>query len=105
MTKTYQYCVAENWGKGFIDHNESSRITFKGLPGNVWQVPAYNKHANLWIQKVLGTPKTRDEAQAIVDGVITQAQATWDADNVANESAEQKVDRIGERPVLITLEE
>jgi hypothetical protein len=105
MTKTYQYCVAENWGKGFIDHNESSRITFKGLPGDVWQVPAFNKHANLWIQKVLGTPKTRDEAQAIVDAVITQAQATWDADNVENESAEQKVDRIGERPVLITLEE
>ena len=28
MAKTYQYCVAENWGKGFIDHEESSRITF-----------------------------------------------------------------------------
>ena len=23
MAKTYQYCVAENWGKGFIDHVES----------------------------------------------------------------------------------
>ena len=23
MAKTYQYCVAENWGKGFIDHDES----------------------------------------------------------------------------------
>ena len=32
MAKTYQYCVAENWGKGFIDHDESSRITFKGYP-------------------------------------------------------------------------
>jgi len=21
MAKTYQYCVAENWGKGFIDHD------------------------------------------------------------------------------------
>ena len=47
MAKTYQYCVAENWGKGFIDHDESWRITFKGYPANVWQVPAYNKHANL----------------------------------------------------------
>ena len=105
MTKTYQYCVAENWGKGFIEHNESSRITFKGLPGDIWQVPAHDKNANLWIQKVLGTLKTRDEAQAIVDGVITQAQASWDADNVEGESAEQKVDRIGDRPVLLTLEE
>jgi hypothetical protein len=105
MTKTYQYCVAENWGKGFIEHNESSRITFRGLPGDIWQVPAHDKNANLWIQKVLGTLKTRDEAQAIVDSVITQAQATWDADKVEGESVEQKVDRIGERPVLITLEE
>ena len=30
MAKTYQYCVAENWGKGFIDHDESQRITFVG---------------------------------------------------------------------------
>ena len=67
MAKTYQYCVAENWGKGFIDHDESSRITFKGFPGNVWQVPAYNKHGNLWIAKVAGTVKTKDEAQTIVD--------------------------------------
>ena len=59
MAKTYQYCVAENWGKGFIDHNESQRITFAGYPGNVWQVPAYNKHGNLWIAKVAGAVKTR----------------------------------------------
>ena len=52
MAKTYQYCVAENWGKGFIDHVESQRITFQRLSWNVWQVPAYNKHANLWIAKV-----------------------------------------------------
>jgi hypothetical protein len=58
MAKTYQYCVAENWGKGFIEHDESHRITFKSYPGNVWQVPAYNKHANLWIAKVAGTVKT-----------------------------------------------
>ena len=54
MAKTYQYCVAENWGKGFIDHVESQRITFASYPGNVWQVPAYNKHGNLWIAKVAG---------------------------------------------------
>ena len=35
----------------------------KASPGNVWQVPAYNKHANLWIAKVAGTVKTKDEAQ------------------------------------------
>jgi hypothetical protein len=26
MTKTYQYCVAENWGKGFIDHVEAIKF-------------------------------------------------------------------------------
>ncbi len=59
MAKTYQYCVAENWGKGFIDHDESQRITFVSYPGNVWQVPAYNKHGNLWIAKVAGAVKTK----------------------------------------------
>ena len=63
MAKTYQYCVAENWGKGFIDHVESVKITFTSFPGDVWQVPAYNKHANLWIAKVGGTVKTKDQAK------------------------------------------
>jgi hypothetical protein len=79
MAKTHQYCVAENWGKGFIEHSESSKITFSGLPGNVWRVPAHNKDANLWINKVLGTAKTLVEAQAIVDVEVTAAQAAWDA--------------------------
>ena len=105
MAKTYQYCVAENWGKGFIDHDESQRITFVSYPGNVWQVPAYNKHGNLWIAKVAGSVKTRDEAQAIVDAEVANAQNAWDADNVDGETAEQKEERIGSRPADITLEE
>ena len=98
MAKTYQYCVAENWGKGFIDYDESFRITFQSYPGNVWQVPAYNKHANLWIAKVAGAVKTNDEAQALVDAEVQAAQAAWDA-----LSDEEKADR--ERPADIILEE
>lgn len=98
MAKTKQYCVAENWGKGFIEHSESSRIKFAGYPGNVWQVPAHNKNANLWINKVLGTVKTRDEAQAIVDAKVTAEQTAWDA-----LSDEEKAFR--PRPADITLEE
>jgi len=105
MAKTYQYCVAENWGKGFINHDESHRITFKSFPGNVWQVPAYNKHANLWIAKVAGVVKTKDEAQAIVDAEVTAAQSAWDNDNVDGETAEQKEERLGSRPADITLGE
>ena len=105
MAKTYQYCVAENWGKGFIDHEESSRITFKSFPGDVWQVPAYNKHGNLWIAKVAGTVKTKDEAQTIVDAEQKKAQDAWDANNEDGESADEKIERLGAKPADITLEE
>ena len=105
MAKTYQYCVAENWGKGFIDHDESQRITFKGYPGNVWQVPAYNKHGNLWIAKVAGAVKTKDEAQTIVTAIVDAAQDTWDANNVDGESADEKIARLGDKPADITLTE
>jgi len=105
MAKTNQYCVAENWGKGFIEHHESGKISFSGLPGNVWQVPAHNKDANLWINKVLGVPKTKNEAQAIVDGEIIPSQNAWDSNNVEGESAEDKTNRIGRRPVLLILED
>ena len=105
MANTYQYCVAENWGKGFIDHDESFRITFKSFPGNVLQVPAYNKHANLWIAKVAGTVKTKDEAQTIVTAQVDAAQDAWDADNVSGESADEKIERLGPKPLDITLEQ
>ena len=98
MAKTNQYCVAENWGKGFIEHSESRKIAFSGLPGNVWKVPAHNKEANLWISKVLGVLKTKDEAQAIVDAEVTAEQTAWDA-----LSDEEKAN--SSRPADITLED
>ena len=100
--KTYQYCVAENWGKGFIEHSESRKIAFSGFPGNVWQVPAHNKDANLWVNKVLGTVKTKDEAQAIVDAEVQAAQAAWDALPDADKAPAQPSIT---RPTDITLEE
>ena len=105
MAKTYQYCVADNWGKGFIDHDESSRITFRGYPGDVWQVPAYNKHGNLWIAKVAGTLKTKDEAQTIVTAKVDAAKTAWDNDNVDGETSAEKIQRIGAKPTDITLVE
>tara|TARA_R100001369_G_scaffold20699_1_gene38040 strand:+ start:1388 stop:1681 length:294 start_codon:yes stop_codon:yes gene_type:complete len=93
-----QYVIAENWGKGFIEHNESSKINFTGHPGNVWQVPVKNAIANLWISKVLGQLKTKDEAQAIVDAEITAAQTAWDS--LPNSEKE-----LTDRPVDITLED
>ena len=105
MAKTKQYCVAENWGKGFIDHGESVKLKFRGLPGNVWQLPANNKSANLWITKVAGAIKTKDEAQTIVTAEVTKTQNAWDADNVEGESSAEKILRLGPKPADITLEE
>ena len=77
--KNYQYCVAECWGKGFITNNDSSQFSISGFPGNVWQVPANNRNANIWINGIAGIRKTVQEAQAIVTEQVQIAQAAWDA--------------------------
>ena len=105
MAKTYQYCVAENCGKGFIDHIEAVKISFTSFPGNVWQVPAYNKTANLWIAKVGGTIKTKDEAQTIVTAQVDADKTAWENNNVDGESADDKIERLGPKPTDITLTE
>ena len=99
----YQYCVATNWGKGFITAEDSRKLSPSGFPGNLWKVPANNQDANRWIAGVAGVKKTLSEAQAIVDGVIQTAIDTWEADNVEGETAEQKVMRIGPKPAKYAL--
>ena len=100
----YQYCVATNWGKGFITHNDAVKLEFTSFPGNVWKVNANNQDANRWIAGVAGERKTLAEAQAIVDAEVTQAQADWDA-----LPADQKAPTAGfeciTRPTDITLTE
>tara|TARA_R100000655_G_scaffold42383_1_gene78352 strand:- start:970 stop:1269 length:300 start_codon:yes stop_codon:yes gene_type:complete len=96
----YQYCVAENWGRGFITADDSRKLENRGFPGNIWRVPANNQDANRWIAGVTGERKTLSEAQAIVDAVVTQAQADWDA-----LPEEAKTDPSSPRPQNITLEE
>jgi hypothetical protein len=75
----YQYCVASNWGKGFITNDDALKLEISGFPGDVWKVNANNQDANRWISGVAGDKKTLSEAQAIVDAEITQAQNDWDA--------------------------
>ena len=103
--KTYQYCVAENWGKGFITHDDSRKLEFRSFPGNVWRVNAHNQDANRWIAGVAGTRKTLSEAQAIVDAEVTQAQADWDAIPADDPSKQQGSSLYIARPEDITLEE
>ena len=47
--------------------------------------------------------KTLEQAQSILNTIISDAQNTWDNDNVSGETEEQKIKRIGTRPTSISL--
>jgi len=96
----YKYCVAENWGVGFITIDDSSKFQISGFPGNLWQIPADSRDANLWVSKVAGIWKTKEEAQAIVDAEVAKAQAEWDA--LPEQQKNNPVNR--QRPTAIVLE-
>ena len=103
----YKYSVKENWGKNangdsFIRHEDRMQFHIEGFPGNVW-VTDDNVYADRWIARHSATAKTKSEAQAIVDGVIDDAQDTWDNDNVDGETSAEKITRLGTKPADITL--
>ena len=91
----YKYCVKESWGKNFFTHEERKQMYLAGHPGNVWVVDD-NIFGDNWISKVVGTTKTKSEAQAIVDGEIEDAQDFYDA-----QSSEYKA--LNSRPVKYNL--
>ena len=74
----YKYCTATNWGKNFFTHEERKNFYLSGHAGEVWVV-GDNIFGDNWIAKVNGALKTKEEAQAIVDGEIESAQADWDS--------------------------
>jgi len=93
----FLYCTATNIGKGFITHQDRADFYIRGFVGNVWVVEKNLKSAE-WISRVTGTSKTHSEAQTIVDTEVTNAQSTWDGDNVDGESEADKIFRLGGRP-------
>ena len=93
----YKYCTATNWGKGFFTHEERKQFHLSGHAGNVWVV-GDNLYGDQWISKVSGAIKTKEEAQAIGDGKIEEAQATYDA-----LSDEEKAEERNIRPVKYNL--
>ena len=103
--KNYNYISVISWGKSFIENKDKVNFDIIQYPGNIYRVPANNKKANLWINEVLGTIKTKDEAETIVNAEIQNYQTHWDDDNIDGETTEEKNNRIGERPSLETLEE
>ena len=98
----FNYCVATNYGKGFITHDDSRRFWISGNPGNVW-VCTDCVESRHWVARNNGTSKTKTEAQAIVTGVVDDAKDAWDADNEDGESSAEKIIRIGPKPTDITL--
>ena len=94
------YCVAINWGEGFITHGDREKGVIQGFPGDVWVA---DDNMRQWMAKVNATTKTKSEAQTIVTAKVDEYKAAWDNNNVEGESSAEKIARAGARPTTVTL--
>jgi len=101
----YQYCVATNWGSGFITNEDSAHLEIKSFHAGLWKVNANSQRANRWIAGVAGVRKTLSEAQALVDAHVASEQAVWDAIPDDDPRKDETSDLYRERPSDITLTE
>jgi hypothetical protein len=65
MKKYYQ---VENYGHGFITHQENETAHIAGFPGNIWVTENTS-----WAQRVNAVEKTKEEAQTIVDAAVASS--------------------------------
>ena len=98
----YNYSVMTNTGKGFITHEDSRAFWIGGQPANVW-VATDIRESRHWVARNNGVSKTKDQAQALVTAAVDALQDAWDADNVEGESAEEKIVRLGVKPIDVTI--
>ena len=77
----YRYCTATNTGVGFITHQENVSLSLYGTSFDIWRVPE-GSVGDAWITKVSGTNLTTPAAQQMLDDVLSDNQAAWDADPV-----------------------
>ena len=98
----YNYSVMTNTGKGFITHVDSRAFWLQGFPANVW-VATDVRESRHWVARNNGVSKTKDQAQALVTAAVDALQDAWDADNVEGESAEEKIVRLGVKPIDVTI--
>ena len=94
------YCVAINWGEGFITHGDREKGVIQGFPGDVWVA---DDNMRQWMAKVNATTKTKSAAQTIVTAKVDEYKAAWDNNNVEGESSAEKIARAGARPTTVTL--
>jgi hypothetical protein len=72
-----KYCIANNFGEGFITHRDSVAFEFQGFPCDIWILKENTGDID-WIQRVNGIEKTKEEAQAILDAETLRLQQEWD---------------------------
>lgn len=59
--------------KGWISHEDNEYSHISGYPGNIWATELNQA----WADRVGATSLEYQEAQDIVDAIITEAQANW----------------------------
>ena len=98
----FNYCVVANSGVGFITHTDSRKFWISGQPGNVWVCDDIPESRD-WVARNNGVSKTKDQAQTLVTAAVDALQDAWDDDNVEGESSAEKILRLGDKPVDITI--
>ena len=98
----YNYSVMTNTGKGFITHEDSRAFWIRGYPANVW-VATDVRESRHWVARNNGVSKTKDQAQTLVTAAVDADKTAWDNDNVDGETSAEKIARLGEKPVDITI--
>ena len=98
----YNYSVMTNTGKGFITHVDSRAFWIRGYPANVW-VATDVRESRHWVARNNGVSKTKDQAQTLVTAAVDAAKTAWDDNNVEGESSAEKIERLGKKPVDITI--
>ena len=98
----YNYSVMTNTGKGFITNEDSRAFWKQGFPANVW-VATDLRESRKWVARNNGVSKTKDQAQTLVTAAVDAMQDAWDANNVEGESSAEKILRLGDKPVDVTI--
>ena len=105
----FLYGTATNTGKGFFTAEDRRNFFLRGYTGHdgsnpidVWVIGANEKGA-LWLADASGTEKTKAQAQALVKAQDDLARTAWDDNDVDDESADEKVARIGSKPGFISI--